>query len=198
MNRLPALFPLIVAALLALASYWLQYVVSNEGADKANGGRGAPDAIVTNFHIDKFDDQGRLAMRLLGQKLTHYPLDDSSDVVQPEVRFLAVSRHSVWNSKHARITEQGDNVLLTGKVHGTRDATANSAAQILDTEEMTLLTRQEIGRAPKDLQLSQGPSLIVANAGGVWNNIEGTVTLNQVTATLQHQNATGTAGNARQ
>jgi lipopolysaccharide export system protein LptC len=184
MRRLPALLPLLVAALLALATYWLQFVVSNERPAGLGNDRGDPDAIVEHFHVDKFDANGRLAMNLDADELRHYPKDDSADLKQPRVRFLSIGRDSNWRSDKARITERGDHIQLIDNVRGVREATAGVPEQVLTTSEVNLQTDNEIAYINKPLILTQGTTRIEA-ASGEWNNLEGLLQLKQVDATLQ-------------
>jgi lipopolysaccharide export system protein LptC len=184
MRRLPALFPLFVAALLALATYWLQFVVSNERPAGLGNDRGDPDTIVQHFHVDKFDEQGKLAMNLDADELRHYPKDDSADLTQPRVRFHSRGRDSTWRSERAHVTERGDRIQLIDKVRGVRVATPTSPEQVLTTDEVILLTRDETAQINKPLTVTQGSTRIDA-ASGEWNNIEGLLKLQQVDATFQ-------------
>lgn len=184
MRRLPALFPILIAALLALATYWLQFVVSSERAAGLGNDRGDPDAIVERFHVDKFDVRGKLAMTLDADELKHFPKDDSADLMQPRVHFLATERDSTWRSDKARVTDHGDNIQMFDNVRGVRTATPTTLERVLTTSEVTLLTRDEIAKITKPLTVTQGLTRIDAGSGE-WNNIEGLLTLQQVDATFQ-------------
>jgi lipopolysaccharide export system protein LptC len=185
-RRLPALFPILVAALLALATYWLQFVVSNERPPNLGNDRGDPDTIVEHFHVDKFDARGRLSMKLDADELKHYPKDDSADLLQPRIHFLAIGHDSTWRSDKARITERGDHVQLLDNVRGVRAAAPGSPEQVLTTSEVALQTNDEIAHIDKPLTLTQGMTHIDA-ASGEWNNIEGLLKLTQVDATFQRK-----------
>ncbi|MDB5800398.1 MAG: lptC [Rhodocyclales bacterium] len=182
-RRLPALFPLLIVALLAVATYWLQFVVSNERTPNLGNDRGDPDTIIERFHVDKFDARGKLAMKLDADQLKHYPKDDSADLTQPRIRFLSGGRDSTWRSDKARVTERGDHIQLIDNVRGTRVATPTSAEQVLTTSEVALQTQDEIAHINKPLILTQGMTRIDA-ASGEWNNIEGLLNLTQVDATF--------------
>ena len=184
MQRFPALFPILIATLLALATYWLQFVVSNERPAGLGNDRGNPDAIVERFHVDKFDVQGKLAMTLDADELRHYPKDDSADLIKPRVHFLAAERDSTWRSDTARVTDRGDHIQMSGNVRGVRAATPTTLERVLTTSEVTLLTRDEIAQLTKPLTMTQGLTRIDA-ASGEWNNIEGLLNLRQVDATIQ-------------
>ncbi|MDB5814969.1 MAG: lptC [Rhodocyclales bacterium] len=184
-RRLPALFPLLIAALLALATYWLQFVVSNERTANVGNERGDPDTIIEHFHVDKFDERGRLTMKIDADLLKHYPKDDSADLMQPRVHFVSLNRDSTWRSDKAHITERGDHIQLIDNVHGVRAATPTSLEEILTTSEAELQTRDEIARIDKPLTFTQGMTRIDA-IRGEWNNIEGLLKLTQVDATFEH------------
>lgn len=194
-RRVPALFPLIIAALLALATYWLQFVVSNERSAGLGNDRGDPDTIVQRFHVDKFDVKGKLAMKLDADELKHFPTDDSADLLQPRVRFLSEGRNSTWRSDKARVTDRGDNIEMIDNVRGVRVATATSPEQVLVTSATTLLTRDEIARITKPLVFTQDGTRIEA-ASGEWNNITGLLKLTQVDATFPRNTSAHPTPNA--
>jgi lipopolysaccharide export system protein LptC len=182
-KRLPALFPILIAALLALATYWLQFVVSNERPAGLGNDRGDPDTIIEHFHVDKFNVEGRLAMNLDADQLLHFPKDDSADLTNPRVRFLSNERDSHWSSDKGRVTEHGDHILLQDNVRGERAATSTAPEQLLTSSEAALQVNDEIARFDKPLTFTQGTSRIDAGAGE-WNNIEGLLKLHQVDATF--------------
>jgi lipopolysaccharide export system protein LptC len=184
MKRLTTLIPVLIAALLALATYWLQFVVSNEHPAGLGNDRGDPDAIVEHFHVDKFNDKGRLAMSLDADELMHYPQDDSADLKQPRVRFVSPGRDSTWRSDKARVTERGDHIQLIDNVRGVRIGTDTIPDQVLTTSEANLRSDDEIVDINKPLVLTQDTTRINA-AGGQWNNLDGLLRLRQVDATLE-------------
>lgn len=181
-SRLPS-FPLIIAAVLALSTWWLQYVVSYTRSTPNSGEHGMPDAIVENAHIDRFDAKGKLDMNITARTITHFPEDDSAELIVPVVRLIGNERDSQWRSEKAQISSGGDKVLLSGNVRGTRAAFADQPAMTLNTNALTLLTHDEIARTNEPVVIQRGASRIDAS-GLEWNNLEGTLVLQQVTTTL--------------
>lgn len=190
MKRISSLFPLIIVALLAAASFWLEYVVRNESQSGLGKGRHDPDAIVNNFQVDRFDISGKLSSRLTAKKLTHYPDDDTADIEAPHITFLHESRNMEFRSEQAHADNRQRTVLLFGKVRGERPATVDSAAQTLDTDELTVWVDDEIARTPQPVLFTHGKNRIEA-VGADWNNLTGMLNLHSsVQATLPPKSTT--------
>ncbi|GAB4058627.1 LPS export ABC transporter periplasmic protein LptC [Uliginosibacterium sediminicola] len=185
MNRLSSLFPLLIAALLAISAYWLQRTVNGERGRTTIASRGTPDTIIENFHINKFEADGTLSMSLEGPELKHFPSDDSAELTSPTVRFLRPQRKSEWRSDKAVVTEQGNNVLMTGRVKGIGSA-SNGEPMYFETESLTLRSHDEVASTNEALRVTQGRERIDAGSGE-WDNINGLLKLKQVEATLEHR-----------
>ena len=146
MNRLSAYFPLIIVALLAATTFWLEQVVSNEIREGLGNKRHDPDLIVNNASIDRFDTDGKRISRITASQLRHYPDDDTADLTDPVITLTRDARPSVFSSKTAHADNASKIVVMRDSVRGTRAAGADSAMQTLETEELTVLTDDEIAR----------------------------------------------------
>lgn len=190
MKRASSLFPLIIVALLAAASFWLEHVVRNETRNGLGKDRHDPDAIVHNFAVERFDRSGTLRSRLTASKLTHYPDTDTADVEKPHVSFLQEASVTNFSSEHALADNRQRNVLMFGQVRGERPATPGNSAQTLSTDELTVWVDDEIARTQHPVRYTSGGSQIDA-IGADWNNLTGLLNLHgNVQATLQPKPAT--------
>lgn len=181
MKRASSIFPLLVVAGLAAGSFWLEYVVNNERPSGVANRRHDPDAVVENFSIDRFDNSGRLQAKLSGKEMLHYPDDDSADIVAPRFDLLNPERPAHITATSARATEKATRIVMTGNVRGVRPARNGAAEQVLTTEELTVLTDDEIARSDQATIFTQGSRKVDA-AGFEWNNVSGLLTLSQVRA----------------
>ena len=172
MNRLTAHFPLVIVALLAIASFWLEQVVRNEHRESLGKQRHDPDTIVERFAIDHFDTSGKLQSRLTASQLLHYPDDDTADITSPVLTLTRDERPVVFTSQRARASNTTKVVVLQGSVRGERQATSSEPAQILTTEELTVFTDEEIARTSLPVLYTQG-SARLDGIGAEWNNLDG-------------------------
>lgn len=184
MKRISTIFPLLIVALLAIATFWLEYVVSNETREGLGKDRHDPDSIITNFTVERFDTTGSLRSRLHADKLTHYPDDDTADIEAPRISFIQEARVTTFSSHHAVADNRKRTLLMLGNVRGDRVANTAQEAQTLTTDEMTIWTDDEIARTQLPIHFQQGRTRLDA-IGAEWNNITGILQLNShVTATL--------------
>lgn len=186
MKRLSALFPLLIMALLAGATFWLERVVRSERPPGLGSERHDPDAVVEHFEADDYDKRGNLRAHVVGDRMFHYPDDNSADVVAPVVTLTGSTRPMRLSSKQARVSDESRVIVMSGTVRGERPAIAGSPAQTLASEEMTVLTADEIVRTDKPITFTQGRSRL-DGVGAEWNNATGVLRVNHVRATLPEQ-----------
>lgn len=131
---------LLIAALLALGSYWLVLVMNRADLDIRAAQKGnAPDYFVDNFSVVRMGPDGRPAYIVSGVRLTHYPLDDSSDIDTPFVRKLTPGQPPMdVHALRARIDQDKSRVRLNGRVLVTRAAAPGVQNMDLKTEALTL------------------------------------------------------------
>lgn len=122
-DTLSAYLPLVLMALLALATWWL---VKNSprapGAPEAETVRHEPDYTMTQFSIERFDASGRLKLRLEGDRLRHFP--DSDRIEAEAVRISAIAPDGRVTLAHARkaiSNGDGSEVQLVGDAEVTSD-----------------------------------------------------------------------------
>ena len=184
MNRLSSHFPLIIAALLAAATFWLEQVVRNEYRSGLGNARHDPDLIVDQVSIDRFDLTGKRISRMTGSKLVHYPDDDTAEITSPVITLTRDARPTVFTSKTAHANNETKVVVMRDSVRGERAASADAPLQTLETEVLTVLTDDEIARTDKPVFMTQGASHM-SGIGAEWNNITGLFTIHSmVRATL--------------
>jgi lipopolysaccharide export system protein LptC len=187
MKRLSILFPLVVVGLLAAASFWLQYVVQRERPSVTGANRHDPDAYVEKFEVERFDETGRLQSRLSAEHAVHYPDNDVADMTQPRMVINGRERQVTFTSDRARASNADRRVFMQGNVRGVQPATADRPEQTLQTEELTILTDDEIGVTDKPVTMTQGKSRL-DGIGAEWNNLTGVLKMNHARATLAPRN----------
>ena len=115
-EQLSSYRPLLVMALLVLASWWLvknsprplapaeERPVSNE-----------PDYTMTQFALERFDAQGRLKLRIEGATLKHFPATDRIEIEDAPIRAIAPDgRVTLAHARLALGNGDGSEVQLRG------------------------------------------------------------------------------------
>lgn len=184
-NRLSTHFPLIIAAILAAATFWLERVVNNEAPGGKSNLRHDPDLIAEGITIDRFNPQGKHITNITSERMQHYPDDDTADMTKPVVTFMRKQPPAVFSSDSAHAENTTKIVTMHGNVKGNRAALAAAPAMSLRTDFLTILTDDEIAKTDKPVVLTRGTA-IITGIGMEWNNLTGVFKVNhQARTTFQ-------------
>lgn len=129
------------------------------------------DSYVNDFVMVRSDEQGRPTTRMEGERMVHYPDDDSSDVTQLRaVNQRADSPVTVATADQARMDQDGARVVMNGNVHLQRLAGAGREALSIRSESMTLLPDEDVAFTNDPATILNGRSRIQGR-GMRYNNI---------------------------
>jgi lipopolysaccharide export system protein LptC len=113
---LSAYLPLLLMALLALATWWL-LKNSPRASDAAPAARVSdePDYTMLQFAVERFDAAGRLKLRIEGARLRHFPATDRIEVETAQIRAIAPDgRVTLAHAQRALGTGDGSELQLLG------------------------------------------------------------------------------------
>ena len=155
-----AYLPLILMALLALATWWL---VSNtprpDEPREAAPLRHEPDYTMRGFTLQRFSANGALRVQVQCERMRHYPDTDTMEIDQPTIRATAPDG-SITIARARLAVSNGDatQVQLQGGARVRREATA--AAQAIEFESEFLQAFLDTERVESHLPvlLRQGTS----------------------------------------
>lgn len=122
------LFPLALMFALALLTFYLDRAVRDEGSHPSLR-RHDPDYVVTNFITTTHDERGAAESVMSAAKMTHYPDDDTTELVAPRL-----------------LQSSGDKLRFT--VSAARGALSHGADELLLYDNVQLL-READGDKPK-------------------------------------------------
>lgn len=182
MNRISAYFPLIIAALLAAATFWLEQVVRNEYQDRHSNLSHDPDLIANNIAVDRFDVEGNRITRITAQRLHHFPDNDSAELTAPIITMTRNARLTTFSSNTATAYNETKTVVMSGNVRGSRPAAGDAPGTTLATDELTVLTDDEIARTVQPVTLTHGAATLTG-VGAEWNNLTGQFAVKSFTRT---------------
>ena len=118
------LFVIVLLALLAGLSFWLQRAVAPVEVVRDGKLRHDPDAIAENFLVRQFDEKGRVKYRLTAPYMMHFPDDDSSELKSPTlINYRPNAPQLTLTGKNAKVTSKGQTVFLWDDVKVVRAAT---------------------------------------------------------------------------
>lgn len=176
------LFPIILLALLAGLSFWLQNAINIEESRRDGATRHDPDAIVDNFTVRRFDANGQVKYRLTAPYLEHFPDDDSSELRNPTLINFRPDAPSVsFTAQNALVTSRGETVFLWNDVRAVRAATADRPE--LQARMPDLTVHPELGTAftNSPVEITMGQSRLKGVGAQMDSNAATFVLQSQVT-----------------
>ena len=89
-DALSSYLPLLLMALLALATWWLvRHSPRAPGPQAERAVSAEPDYTMTQFALERFDAGGRLKLRIEGARMRHFPATDRVEIEEVRIRAYA-------------------------------------------------------------------------------------------------------------
>jgi lipopolysaccharide export system protein LptC len=154
------LFPLIVVALLAALTFWLQRAVNPDDPTRRALKRHDPDFVIENFTVRRFDENGNLKQSLLAKTLTHYPDNETTTVTNPDLTYYPGGESTQLSSQTAFLSNDNKKVDLSGDVRLIKPATAVRPLTTLRTENLTVFPDEDIAEGSSRVTITRGQSVV--------------------------------------
>ncbi|MGO4380144.1 LPS export ABC transporter periplasmic protein LptC [Pseudoduganella sp. RAF53_2] len=131
---------MMLALFAAVGTFWLLELLNREGEEmQAAAKLTEPDYIVERFSFVRLSKEGKPAYIVSGDKLTHRPIDDSSEIDKPVVRKITPDLPPMdIHAKTARVDDSNSRVKLAGNVTADRAGTETVKSFSMKTEAMTI------------------------------------------------------------
>lgn len=157
-DRSTSLVPLVMLVLLAALTFWLSRLI--EGDKPRAPLRHDPDYIVDRFEVRRFDTAGKLQHTLSGQRLVHFPDDDTTVVSAPRLTYHQVAPTEI-SAREAHIGRDGKEVDLLDAVRVIRHAAAGDTAPTrIETRSLKIFPDEERGLTRETVTITQGRSVV--------------------------------------
>lgn len=159
--------PLVLAALIALMSAWLNQLAKSPEAADDTGFDHAPDYIVENFKVRTYGLDGQPRHILQAQRMIHYMDDDTSELDRPLFHLTTAERARIEiSAQRGLIFGDRDSIHFLGEVRAMRHASPEQSAFLLTGEHLRVVPDAGILNSDKPITLHQGKSAI--HAGGLY------------------------------
>lgn len=157
-DRGASLLPLAMLVLLAALTFWLSRLI--EGDKPRAPLRHDPDYVVERFEVRRFDTGGKLQHTLTGDRLTHYPDDDTTIVLAPRLIYHHAAQTEI-SAHTARIGRDGKEIDLVDSVRVLRHPAAGDAEPTqIDTRSLKIFPDEERGLTREAVTITQGASIV--------------------------------------
>ena len=162
-----AYLPLVMMAVLAAGTWWLVRNAPTVETPQAEvAPRHEPDYQMMHFVVQRFAKDGALRTQIEGDRLRHYPDDDTLEIDQAKIR--AVGDDGVVTlavAKRALANGDGSEVQLIGDAQVTRPAHGNEEAVEFRSEFLHAFRNVERVRSHLPVVVTRGESVV--RAGGM-------------------------------
>jgi lipopolysaccharide export system protein LptC len=142
----------------AFGSFWLVELMNRAGEEMQAGIKvNEPDYIVENFSFVRMTKTGQPSYIISGDKLTHRPVDDSSDIVKPVVRSLSGENPPMdIRARFARVDQDNTRVTLKQDVRIDRAASKDTREMHLATQALTVFPEEDRMETDQPVRLQFG------------------------------------------
>ncbi len=154
-----ALFPIAVMALLAAGTFWLERATQVEDEGRDGNHRHDPDYIVDNFNVRRFDVTGKLQHFLVAKKMLHYPDDDSTEVMAPQLTYYRIPPVHI-SSKTAWLDKDGKHIRLDDDVHVVRDGLDGNPPTEITTSVLYAIPDDDFAHTDAPVVITQGQTVM--------------------------------------
>ena len=162
-DRLALWFPVGLLFLLALLTFWLDRV-AQPGSYKSDGShRHDPDYWVENFTATRMSPDGVPRHVLVAGKMTHYPDNDSTDLVQPHMTQYEAGLPPLHiQASSGKVSSNGEQVWFSGNVKVTREAGNGQSELTMATEYLHIIPDKDFAQTDRAVSVRSADSWVTA------------------------------------
>lgn len=157
---------MILVLVAALGSFYLLELMNRADEDiQADLKANEPDYIIEKFSFVRMSKEGKPSYIIAGDKLTHRPIDDSSEIDKPRVRSLSGETPPMdILANTARVDEANSRVTLNGQVKIDRAAAPNAQSLHMATEKLVIFPDEDRMETDQPVKMKLGGSTATANS----------------------------------
>lgn len=150
MERFAAAFPVLLVAVLAAMSYWLERAVQGPAAPRDGSTRHDPDYYVQDFVARQLGPDGIAVHQLEAKRMVHYPDDDSTHLESPTLqRYTQGTLTLKISANRARVSSEGKTVDFHDDVKAVRLATPERSELTLTTDHLHVVPDDDFARTAR-------------------------------------------------
>lgn len=179
MRGIPAIwFALIVLALLAALTFWIDRAVQPPQPKRDGSTRHDPDYIINNFVSSRADRDGNPRFSLVGVEMRHYPDDDSTELDRPAFTQFSLKKPTTrMEGQRGTVSANGENVYFMDNVKLVRAATRSKGELTVLTEYLHIVPDQDFVETDRPVTILQAPRTVIHGNGMEYYKKEGVLKL---------------------
>ena len=169
-RQLSAWFPIVLLALMAALTVWLDRQVQPPEGTVSGKARHDPDYIVDNLSATRIGPDGAPRYTLTTRRMVHYPDDDTTQLEAPTlVSFRGAAAAVTMSSKTALLSSNGENAYLIDDVRLVRAPVEDKSELVMKTSWLHVIPDDDIAKTDRPVQISDANTLITS-VGLEFNN----------------------------
>lgn len=162
-DRLTAWFPLVLLALLAALTFWLDSFVRPPGGDSGVAARHDPDYIVDGLSAVRMDPDGSVKYALSAERMVHYPDDDTTHLRRPRFVSYATAQAPVTiTAREGLVSTEGENIYFHDNVVVTRAPYANRSELVMRTSYLHVVPDSHIAKTDRPVTITDAHTTVHA------------------------------------
>ena len=162
-SRIATWFPLFILAVLAALTFWLDRMITYSTIRSPNA-RHDPDYIVHRLSAVSMDTSGRIKQRLLADKMTHFPDDDTTLLNRPTFVSYTPERPSITiTSESAQVSANGKDIHFHDNVRVTRQAAELRSEMTMLTSYLHVMPDSNMAVTDKAVRILDAYTVVDAN-----------------------------------
>jgi lipopolysaccharide export system protein LptC len=178
LTRSALFFPLVLAVLLALLTFWINQTVEQQGPKIDGSNRHDPDYTMHNFVTTQTDTLGKVKYILAATEMLHYPDDDSTVLQRPRfTQYTTDKPYTQIEGLRGYISSNGEQVKLVDNVKVVRQAFEGKGEMQLLTERLLIFPKQDLVKTDAPVTITQAPKTVITGTGMIYDKKAQTMTL---------------------
>jgi len=162
-DRLTAWFPLLLLAILAALTFWLNRIVQPTATVHDGSARHDPDYIVDKVSAIRMAQDGKIKHTLTADKMIHYPDDDSTRLTSPTfINYATTTAPITITAQEALVSKNGDDVYFKDDVRVTRAAYDSRSKLVMHTDYLHVIPDKNIAQTDRPVTITDVNTVVHA------------------------------------
>ncbi|MBX9811784.1 MAG: LPS export ABC transporter periplasmic protein LptC [Burkholderiales bacterium] len=162
-DRLTRWFPLLLLAILAALTFWLDRAVQPPAGKRDGSTRHDPDYIVEKLSALRMAPDGGIKHTLFAEKMIHYPDDDSTYLQSPKfVSYASGKTPMTITAREALVSKNGENVYFQNDVRVTRAPYDDKSELVMQTSYLHVIPDDNIAKTDRPVTITDANTVVNA------------------------------------
>ncbi|MGV3582771.1 MAG: LPS export ABC transporter periplasmic protein LptC [Methylophilus sp.] len=177
-NRHEIIYPLFLALMLAIITFWLNQTVEEQGPKIDGSDRHDPDYMMHSFVTTQTDTNGVLRYVLAAAEMMHYPDDDTTELKRPKFTQYTLDKpYTSIQGQRGFVSSDGEKIEVLDHVKVIRQGTADSGEMQLLTERLMIEPNKDLATTNSPVMIKQAPKTVVTGVGMIFDKKNQTMKL---------------------